>query len=510
MSLVEMSGIWKQFPNVVALKGVDFSLCQGEVHALIGENGAGKSTLMNILYGVVDRDEGDIFVNGIKQNIRSTRDAKALGIGMVHQDFMLAPSMTVVENIILGDEPRRHGILDYHAALHEVKELSKKYGLAIRPESRIVENSVGEAQRVEILKALYRRAEILILDEPTAVLTPQEADELFSIIRSLKETGISVVFISHKLREVMEISDRITVMRRGEIQGTLKTVEATREKLASLMVGRDVFLDMKPTEVAKGPVILEVKNICARGRRRLSDLEDISFKVHAGEILGVAGVDGNGQSELIEVITGLRKSDSGEISISGQNITNLAPGKIRQAGVSHIAEDRNIAGLCQDFTVAENLIATKLKQRSIAKGFVLNFDTQRAVADRLIKEYDIRPTTQSILARNLSGGNKQKIVVAREVSEDAQLLVAAHPTRGLDIGSIEFIRSILLMQREMGKAIVLISADLEEILSLSDRIAVMYEGKIVGIVPISQASEKNIGLMMGGVEYSECTRKGVI
>ncbi len=506
--LVRMEGIVKQFPNVVALKGVDFTLVKGEVHSLIGENGAGKSTLMNVLYGIVGPDQGSIFVSGNEAHIRTTRDAKELGIGMVHQEFMLAPSMTVLENIILGDEPNKRGILNYESVTRDILKLSAEYGLPVRPESKISENSVGEAQRVEILKALYRGAEILILDEPTAVLTPQETQELFRVIRSLKENGKSIVFISHKLNEVLEISDRITVMRDGEVQGVLTREEATKENLAVLMVGREVFLNIKAPEANQGPVVLDVENLSARGMRRLSDLSGLSFQVHAGEILGIAGVDGNGQTELVEVLTGLRKAEGGQITVSGANITNLSPGKIREKGVAHISEDRNAVGLCQDFTMAENLIATRLERRPFSKHRVIKLDAVRKEANDLIQEYDIRPANQNVVGRNLSGGNKQKVIVAREVSEDAQLLIAAHPTRGVDIGSIEFIRSILIDQRKKGKAILLVSADLEEILSLSDRICVMYEGKIVGILPADQANETALGLMMAGGEYRQAKGKG--
>jgi len=501
--IVKMTGIVKQFPNVLALKGVDFSVEKGEVHSLVGENGAGKSTLMNILYGVLQPDLGEIYVRGQKQVIHSVRDAMHLGIGMVHQEFMLAPSMTVVENIILGFEPNRRSVVDYDAAAEKIRALSEEYGLAIRPESRIIDNSVGEAQRVEIIKALYRGAEVLILDEPTAVLTPQETEDLFKVIRSLKEHGKTVIFISHKLQEVLAISDRITVMRDGRVQGTLLASEATKEKIATLMVGREVFLNIKAPEGKRGGVVLDVQGVSARGRRRLSDLKNVSFQVHAGEILGIAGVDGNGQSELVEVLTGLRRVDQGDIFVSGTKITNLPPGEIRERGVSHIPEDRNRSGLCAELTVAENLVATKLKRPPLSKNGVIRGQAVRELASRLVEEYDIRPGDYRIPTRNLSGGNRQKVVVAREVSEDAQLLIAAHPTRGVDIGSIEFIRSILIAQRKEGKAILLVSADLEEVLSLSDRIAVMYEGRIVGILPASEANEQVLGLMMAGGEYAK-------
>jgi len=505
--IVRMTGIVKQFPNVVALKGVDFSVQKGEVHSLVGENGAGKSTLMNILYGVLQPDLGEVYIHGRRQTIHSARDAMNLGIGMVHQEFMLAPAMTVLENIILGFEPNRRRVVDYDAARERITALSAEYGLAIRPDSRIIDNSVGEAQRVEIIKALYRGAEVLILDEPTAVLTPQETEDLFKVIRSLKEHGKTVIFISHKLQEVLAISDRITVMRDGRVQGTLSAAEATKEKIATLMVGREVFLNIRAPEREKGEVVLDVRGLSAKGRRKLSDLKDVSFQVHAGEILGIAGVDGNGQSELVEVLTGLRRAEQGEVLVSGRNITNLAPGEIRRQGVAHIPEDRNRSGLCADLTVADNLIATKLRRPPLSKKGIIRGQAVRELASKLVDEYDIRPGNYRIPARNLSGGNRQKVVVAREVSEDAELLNADPATRGVDIGSIEFIRSILIAQREEGKAILLVSADLEEIMSLSDRIAVMFEGRIVGILPASEANEQVLGLMMAGGEYRRAQRE---
>ncbi|HBN94674.1 MAG TPA: ABC transporter ATP-binding protein [Firmicutes bacterium] len=505
--LVKLSGIIKQFPNVIALKEVDFSLLEGEVHSLVGENGAGKSTLMNVLYGVIQPDMGDIFIRGEKQIINSARDAMSFGIGMVHQEFMLAPTMTVLENIILGFEPNNRSVLDYDHAFNKITELSREYGLAVRPDSKIMDNSVGEAQRVEILKALYRGAEVLILDEPTAVLTPQETDDLFKVIDTLKQHGKTVIFISHKLQEVMEISDRITVMRDGKVQGTLDVADATKEKLAMLMVGREVFLNIKAPSTKTGPVVLNVQGVSAKGRRKLSELTDISFQVHAGEILGIAGVDGNGQSELVEVLTGLSKIEQGEITILGTPIANLSPGEIRKRRVAHIPEDRNTSGLCKEMTVGENLIATTLDNPPLSKHRVIKFQEVNTLASKLVKEYDIRPANHRIRTENLSGGNKQKVIVAREVSEDADLLIAAHPTRGVDIGSIEFIRSILLSQREQGKAILLVSADLEEIMSLSDRIAVMYEGKIVGILPATDGNERVLGLMMAGGGYDETAKR---
>jgi len=501
--IVEMKGIYKEFPNVVALKYVDFSLEKGEIHALIGENGAGKSTLMKILYGIYGMDEGNILIKGKEERLSSARQAINLGIGMVHQEFMLAPPMTVLENIILGFEPNKHKFLDYEQARQKVLDFSNKYGFSIRPDSKVIDISVGEAQRVEILKALYRGADVLILDEPTAVLTPQEAQELFKIIRSLKESGKTIIFISHKLNEVLEIADRITVMRRGEKVDTLAREDATKEKLAYLMVGREVFLNFEPEENETGDKVLEVRNLCAKGKRELSRLQDISFEIYEGEILGIAGVDGNGQSELIEVLTGLRQAESGEILIRGHNVVNNSPLEIRERKVAHIPEDRNTTGVCKEMTIKENLVANKLFKKPFSHGIMINFKKVKEYATELVSKFDIRPPRPEIVVENLSGGNMQKVIVAREVAEDADLLVAAHPTRGIDVGSIEFIRSILLEQRKQGKAILLVSADLEEILSLSDRIIVMYEGRIVGSLDVTEANENNLGMMMTGGRFEQ-------
>ncbi|RCW43759.1 nucleoside ABC transporter ATP-binding protein [Halanaerobium sp. MA284_MarDTE_T2] len=497
--IVEMKGIYKEFPNVVALNHVDFSLEKGEIHALIGENGAGKSTLMKILYGIYDQDEGTVKINGEEKNISDAREAMRLGIGMVHQEFMLAETMTVLENIILGFEPNKHKLLDYDKAYSEVMDYSEKYGFEIRPNSKVINISVGEAQRVEILKALYRGAEVLILDEPTAVLTPQETEELFKIIRSLKENGKTIIFISHKLDEVLEIADRITVMRKGNKVETLSQNDATKEKLAYLMVGREVFLDFEIEENEPGDRILEVKNLNVFGRRKLSNLKDVSFEIKEGEILGVAGIDGNGQTELVEALTGLRKVESGEIKIRGEEITNKSPLEIRHHGVSHIPEDRNKTGLCKELTIQENLIANKLPDDPYSSKIgIINFKRVKNFAEELIDKFDIRPPKTDVKMQNLSGGNAQKVIVAREVAEDAGLIIASQPTRGIDIGSIEFIRSVLLDERKAGKAVLLVSADLEEILSLSDRIIVMYEGEIQGTLDIEEANENNLGLMMTG------------
>jgi simple sugar transport system ATP-binding protein len=499
--VIDMKNMYKEFPNVVALDHVDFSITEGEIHALIGENGAGKSTLMKILYGIYEKDNGEISINGEKVEIDSAKKAMDLGIGMVHQEFMLSPEMTVLENIILGFETDNRLFLDYKSAYKKINSLAEEYGFSISLNQKVQNISVGEAQRVEILKSLYREVDYLILDEPTAVLTPQETEELFKTINFLKENGKTIIFISHKLDEVLEIADRITVMRDGEKVDTLTNQEASKKKLAKLMVGREVFLDFSPEETEKGENVLKVKNLSARGKRELSSLKDISFNVKKGEILGVAGVDGNGQSELVEILTGLKSFNEGKVILNQEEIDNLSSLEIRRKGLSHIPEDRNIMGVCVEMTIQENLIANKLFENPFSKGIVIQFDKVKDYAKNLIEKFDIRPPNPSIKVGDLSGGNMQKVVVAREVSEGADFIVAAQPTRGVDIGSMEFIRSILLEERGKDKGVLLISADLEEIMTLSDRIIVMYEGKIVGEVEREEATEEKLGyLMTGGVE----------
>lgn len=499
--VIDMKNMYKEFPNVVALNHVDFSVNKGEVHALIGENGAGKSTLMKILYGIYEKDDGEISIDGKNVDIKSAKAAMDLGIGMVHQEFMLSPEMTVLENIILGFETDNKIFLDYNSAYKKINSLAEEYGFSISLNQKVQNISVGEAQRVEILKSLYRGAEYLILDEPTAVLTPQETEELFKTINFLKENGKTIIFISHKLDEVLEIADRMTVMRDGEKVDTLTNEEASKKKLAKLMVGREVFLDFSPEETKKGENVLEVKNLSAKGKRELSSLSNISFNVKKGEILGVAGVDGNGQSELVEILTGLKSFNEGEVILNKEEISNLSPLEIRRKGLAHIPEDRNIMGVCKEMTIQENLIANKLFDNPFSKGIIIQFDKVKKYAEDLIEKFDVRPPKTTIEVGNLSGGNMQKVVVAREVSEGADFVVAAQPTRGVDIGSMEFIRSILLEEREKGKGVLLVSADLEEIMTLSDRIIVMYEGEIVGEVKREEATEEKLGyLMTGGVE----------
>ena len=495
--LLELLGITKRFPGIVANDHVDFELTKGEVHALLGENGAGKSTLMNILYGLYHPDEGEIRLEGKRIRIDSPRDAIDRGIGMVHQHFMLIPVMTVAENIVLATEPTKGPFLDLASAEKRVRELSKQYGLTVRPEAKVASISVGMQQRAEILKALYRGAEILILDEPTAVLTPQEASELFTILRSLQEDGKSIIFISHKLNEVLEIADRITVLRQGKRIDTVPREGATREGLARLMVGREVVLSVEKPPAEPGETLLEVKDLVVADERGLEAVRGISLEVKAGEIVGIAGVDGNGQSELIDALTGLRSPSAGTITAAGENLTSANARACLDAGVGHIPEDRQVRGLVLDFTLAENLALHDYAKEPNSRWGWLYPGRLIERAGRLLKEFDVRGGRPQTLAAALSGGNQQKVVIAREVSRDPRILVAAQPTRGLDVGAIEFVHRRLVKERDEGRAILLVSFELEEILSLSDRILAVYEGRIVGEYEPG-VSEEELGIAMTG------------
>ena len=498
---VEMHNISKQFPLVLANDDVTFTVQSGEIHALVGENGAGKSTLMNILYGLLRPESGTITVNGKAARFAGPGDAIASGIGMVHQHFMLIPPLTVAENVVLGHEPSKRGFVDRARANQTVKALSDQYGLKVDPTAKVETLSVGIEQRIEIIKVLYRGAEILILDEPTAVLTPQEVDELFEILRSLKDQGKTIIFITHKLQEVMAVADTVTVMRRGKVVGTVPTAETTRQEIATMMVGRQVLFRVERTQAEPGEVVLMVKDLNALDNKNLPALRDISFSVREGEILGIAGVEGNGQTELVEVLTGLRKAQSGQVELNGQVITNYSPRLVRESGTGHIPEDRQRRGLVLDFNVAQNMVLGIHYRKPFVRHLgldVINFGPIREKAQRLLQEFDIRPPDHENLAGNLSGGNQQKVIVAREFDQNPKLLIAAQPTRGIDVGSIEFIHQRLLQARDNGKAVLLISADLEEILSISDNIAVMYEGQIVGTLEPAEATEERLGLMMTG------------
>ncbi len=502
---LEVKHITKRFPGVVANDDVNLTLCKGEILALLGENGAGKSTLMNIIYGLYKPTEGEIYVNGKKAEMRNPKDAIALGIGMVHQHFQLVPVMTVAENIMLGAESvKKNGLLDIKKVAREITELSHRYHLDVDPYATVEDLPVGVQQRVEIIKALYREAEILILDEPTAVLTPQEIEGLFEIMKRLQAQGKSIIFISHKLKEVLYISDRIVVLRDGKVVGETTPAEATQEKLAAMMVGREVILTVDKKPARPGDVVLEVKNLRAKSDLGDEALRGVSFQVREGEILGVAGVQGNGQTELVEVITSLKKAEGGQVIINGEDMTNASPRAITQKGQSsHVPEDRHAYGMVSTYSVADNLVLNTYNLPPFAKGITVNRPAIIEHAEKLIQEFDVRTPSPHTMAGSLSGGNQQKMVVAREFSRPIKLLIAAQPTRGIDVGSIEFIHNQIVAKRDEGVAVLLVSSELDEIMSLSDRIAVMYKGEIIDIVPREEATRENIGLLMAGVKRGE-------
>lgn len=507
--ILEAKGITKRFPGVLANDHIDFDIKAGEVHALLGENGAGKTTLMNILYGLYKPDEGEIRVRGKRVILRSPKDAIDLGVGMVHQHFMLVDPLTVTENVVLGLKSSREPFLDLDRAEKQIAELSKKYGLKVDPKAKIEQLSVGERQRVEIIKALYRGAQVLILDEPTSVLTPPEVKDLMAIVRRMAKGGLAVIpFITHKLPEVMAISDRVTVLRRGKVVARIGTRRTNEKDLAKKMVGREVLFRIKRRRAKRGRAVLEVKNLGALSDKGLPALKKVSLSIREGEILGIAGVAGNGQRELAEVITGLRRATEGKVHILGKDMTNSSPKEIIDQGVGHIPEDRIGMGLIMDFSIAENTILETHSNSPFANKWFMPFDRKWFLdkdeigkhAEKLIQEYDIVTPSKDVPARNLSGGNLQRLILARELSRNPKLLIANQPTRGLDVGATEFIRKKLMEQKGEGVAILLISEDLDEIISMSDHIAVMYEGEIVGMVPAARAKIKEIGLMMAGAK----------
>jgi general nucleoside transport system ATP-binding protein len=494
---LELRGITKRFGRIVANDGVDFDLRAGEVHALLGENGAGKSTLMSILYGLYRPDEGQVVVGGEPVTIDSPRAAIDLGIGMVHQHFMLIPVMTVAENIVLADEPRSGALLDVAAAASRVRELSDRFGLAVDPGAVIEDVSVGQQQRVEILKALYRDAQILVLDEPTAVLTARETQDLFGVLRALRDDGKAIVFISHKLGEVLEIADRVTVLRRGKRVDTVATAGASEESLARLMVGRDVLLRVDKAPANPGDPILELRDVHARDDRGLPAVQGVDLTVRAGEIVALAGVDGNGQTELVEAITGLRAVEAGSMHVEGRDRTGAGARELVAAGISHIAEDRHRRGLVLNFSIAENLALREYRTPKYSRRGFMSTRRMIAAARSLIREFDIRGGEPETMAAALSGGNQQKVVIAREIANNPRVLVAAQPTRGLDVGAIEFVHRRLVAERDAGRGILLMSLESEEVRSLADRIVVIYEGRIVGEFP-PDASEEELGIAMTG------------
>ena len=505
--VAEMRGIVKQFPGVLANDQVDFELQRGEIHALLGENGAGKSTLVNILTGLYRQDLGSIRVNGQDVNLSSPGDAISVGIGMVHQHFMLVPSQTVTENILIGlDQPRfRMNLQQYE---RDVSELGQRFGLKVDPRAKIWQLSVGEQQRVEILKILYRGAQILILDEPTAVLAPQEIDQLFETLRSMVEDGKSVVFISHKLHEVMEISDRITILRKGKVTAAgLQTSDISQPELAKLMVGRDVEFTVEKQAQVPGETVLEVDNVYAENDKRLPALQGISFVVQSGEILGLAGVAGNGQRELAQVLSGLRKCIDGSVKLNGKIISNTPIKNAINKGVAYIPEDRTHVGSAPNLSVTDNVIMKNYRRPPIAKGWVIDADAATNFAEGLKDSYEIIVPTVETPVRLLSGGNLQRVILAREFSGEPVLIVAVQPTRGLDVGAIEGVHRLLLSQRDAGAAILLISEELEELFALSDRIAVIFEGQLMG--EMKDGDVDIIGLMMTGTPLDQIEPQGM-
>jgi simple sugar transport system ATP-binding protein len=495
-----MRGITKRFPGVLANDNINLDLQRGEIHALLGENGAGKSTLMNILYGLYQPDSGEIRLNGEPIKITTPAVAIARGIGMVHQHFMLVPTLTVTENITLGLESSAGLLLDVRNPARRIRQISADYGIDVDPDAYIKDLSVGEQQRVEIVKTLYRNAEILVLDEPTAVLTPLEVDELFATLSKLTAQGKSIIFITHKLREVQAVANRITVLRQGKVVGTTTPRETDQAGLASMMVGRTVLLKIDKMPAKPREPVLEVNGLTALSDRKSRAVNGITFNVRAGEILGIAGVEGNGQSELVEAITGLRKIESGTVAIEGQAIRHESPIAVIDAGTAHIPEDRHKFGMVASYAIKHNMVLSTFDHAPFTRGLALDDGAIAANAQKLIRDFDVRTPSEVTPAGSLSGGNQQKMVVAREFSRPIKLLIAAQPTRGVDVGSIEFIHRRIVEQRDAGVAVLLISAELDEILSLSDRIIVLYKGAIVGEIDGAQASRERIGLWMMGTQ----------
>jgi simple sugar transport system ATP-binding protein len=496
---LELRGITKRFPGVLANDNVNLTIRSGEILCLLGENGAGKSTLMNILYGLYSADEGEILIDGEVAEFDGPGDAIAAGIGMVHQHFMLVPVFTVAENVVLGVEPTlAGGVLNIDEARDDVRSISEQYNLAVDPDAIIEELPVGIQQRVEIIKVLFRDAEVLVFDEPTAVLTPQEVQEFFGIVRKLKDDGKGIIFITHKLKEVLELSDRIAVLRRGAVVGEADPKTATETNLAELMVGRPVELTVSKTEAEPEDVVLEIENLQVLNVHNQLAVDNLSFNVRKGEIVGIAGVQGNGQTELVEALTGLRESVGGTVRVGGKDLTNASPREIHRSSVAHVPEDRQRSGLVMSFSLTENFVLDSYYDQPFSSGLKMDWPRSREEANRLITEFDVRTPSAQIPASNLSGGNQQKVIVAREFSRGVELVIASQPTRGVDVGSIEFIHERIIAERDGGAAVLIVSSELDEVMALSDRILVMFDGKVVAERRPQDTTNAELGLYMAG------------
>ncbi len=494
--VLEVRGVTKTFPGVIANEDVDLVLHHGEIHCLLGENGAGKSTLVNTVFGLYQPDAGSIHVRGEQVRFGGVSDAIDAGIGMVHQHFQLIPVFTVAENVILGNEVTSGPFLDLNAARERITELGTRYGLKVDPDAKVGDLSVGEQQRVELVKALFREADILILDEPTAVLTPGEVDDFFSVVRSLVDQGKSIVFITHKLREVLTVADRITVLRGGRVAGTADPSSATQQSLANLMVGRDVVFQVEKGESAPAEVRIAIDGMSVEDDRGVLTVNELSLKVRAGEIFGVAGVEGNGQRELVEAVAGMRPKVGGHVELLGRNATKLSPREITELGVAHIPEDRGKHGVVGAYSIADNVVLNRYHHRPFSRRFIRDRQAIASEAETLVERFDVRTPGVDVPIQNLSGGNQQKVIVARELSGQPGAILVAQPTRGLDIGSIEFIHNQIIALRDEGAAVLLVSAELDEILSLSDRIGVLYRGRLVGVFDTAETSREQLGYLM--------------
>ena len=506
-NVIEMREITKIFGEFVANDKINLELRKGEIHALLGENGAGKSTLMNMLAGLLEPTSGEIVVNGKSEKLDSPSKAASLGIGMVHQHFMLVEAFTVAENIILGSEVTNKGVLDLKKANADILELSERYGLAVDPTAKVEDISVGAQQRVEILKTLYRGADILIFDEPTAVLTPAEILELMDIMKALVKEGKSIILITHKLDEIRAVADRVTVIRRGKSIQTVSIEGATNKDLAEMMVGRSVSFVTEKEEAQPKEVVLQISDLVVNENRGVPAVKELSLDVRAGEIVGIAGIDGNGQSELIQAITGLRKVKAGSIKIKGQEVVGFSPRKITEMNVSHVPEDRHRDGLVLEMMLSENIALQTYYKEPLSKNGVLNYNQINSYARKLMEEFDVRAANEIVPASALSGGNQQKAIIAREVDRNPDLLIVSQPTRGLDVGAIEYIHKRLISERDKGKAVLVVSFELDEILNLSDRIAVIHDGKIQGIVKPSETNKQELGILMAGGEIKEASNE---